>query len=138
MSGDGTRDKKTLEEVDALELLKRILNEDDPLDVNTVYTTEFICLDCNAIKKTIATKPDMKLFPHFRLQGKHEPGCDINGYERLMKKGRKGSVSSEMGFPVSYPNKLRLPILRRVTDTSSLQNSVATEHDDSALNINEH
>lgn len=138
MSGDSARDKKTLEEVDALELLKRILNEEDPLDVNTVYTTVFICLGCNAIKKPIAIKPDMKLSPHFRLQDKHEPGCDIDGYEQLIKKGRKSPVSSEMGFPVSYPNKLRLPILRKVTDNINLQASVEAKYDDSALNSDEY
>ncbi len=132
MPGDSARDKKTLQEVDALELLKRILNEEDPLDVNTVYTTEFICLGCNARKKPIALKPEMKLSPHFRLQDEHESGCDVDGYEQLIKKARKGSVSSERGFPVSYPNKLRLPVLRKVTNSNTSQISSTNEYDDNS------
>lgn len=116
-----------------MELLRRVLDEEDPLDAYTVYTTQFICLSCEAIKKPVAIKPGMKLSPHFRLQGEHESGCDVDGYEQLVKSEQKRPVSSPTGFPVPYPNKLRLPILRRVTDSSTSQAPLVTKHSESAF-----
>ncbi len=124
---DSARDLSTLDEVLATVLLQRVIDDNDPLSEDDLKAMEFICLACNARMTTIAIRPGMVVVPHFRVEDEHEAGCDVEGYEKLVKNRSKQSVSTSEGFPTRYPVKLRLPSDREVVDRSeSGQSEIAT------------
>jgi hypothetical protein len=119
---DSARERNSLEEIDALELLHRVLDEDEPdWDIARVRAMMFICLACNAAMRPVAIRPGMKKSPYFRLPPgvQHESGCDIYGYEQLLNQRSDKPVSTESGFPSFYPSKLLLTSLEAVDEEPS-------------------
>lgn len=75
--------------------------------MDEVKDTEFVCHGCRTRVKPIAWQRKMKYRPHFRIKrGGHIGGCDIDGKEKLIAVAKTKRVSTETGFPISYPNKL--------------------------------
>jgi|GEM_PF-5600191 len=104
---DTARDAKTLKEVVAEDLLRRILDPSDLFDIATLESMSFICSECSGKVNDIACRSEMDKVPHFRIVS-HKKDCQIDGYEKLVKRGKEGKVSNHQGFPVSYPNFLRI------------------------------
>ena len=111
---DSARKRETGEEIVAEELLAQALQ--GLVDVDAMH---FICLGCDAVMEPVACKSRMKTRPYFRAKGNHSSDCDIDGYEKLAKIGQLERVSNSDGFPVSYPNKLKLAEVREVVSSNN-------------------
>jgi hypothetical protein len=115
---DSAREEFTLEELDAADLLSRILDPKDDFNLERLAAMSFICLGCPGKATPVAIKPDMQVSPHFRIP-QHKLGCDVDGYEKLVKSRSRKQVSTPTGFPVPYPSKLHLPLEREVVNEFS-------------------
>ena len=96
-------------QVDAADLLNIVL------DQNNSWTAEeirreffFTCLACKVEMIPCAIGTNYKKSPYFKKPKKipHDLGCDISGYEKLLKRKVRKRVSTPEGFPVPYPSKL--------------------------------
>ena len=141
---DRARIKETKEEVYAGDLLRRVLDREDPLNTDIVYyQTNYICLLCNGVMTPVAIKEDRKQnspAPHFKIKGKHDHNCSFGEYEQLKKEYKKGNKKKQISnngiFPCPYPDVLDLPELINVSDRTKDTASIGkAEIDISNTNI---
>lgn len=111
---DTARDKDTLDFVEA----------EDLWDMTTVDREGYICRGC-AIQAFPASfdKEKNKKRPYFSLGpvGKHYPGCDVDGEEKIVKRASKERVGTPEGFPLPFPNRLILSDVRPVVQGAAAQ-----------------
>ncbi|WP_414430563.1 hypothetical protein ACMG4M_01140 [Alcanivorax sp. IL3] len=70
----------------------------------------YICRGCGVTVNPVSFEAHHKVRPHFKeLPSKpHELWCDTEGEEKLIVKARKERVTTQAGFPGSFPSKLQL------------------------------
>ncbi|MDP1770788.1 MAG: hypothetical protein Q8L15_00775 [Methylobacter sp.] len=78
--------------------------------IDSVDKEGYKCRGCGVMVNPVSFEEHHKKRPHFKeLPSKpHESWCDIEGEEKLISKARKGRVTTQAGFPGSFPSKLEL------------------------------
>lgn len=78
--------------------------------IDPVDKEGYICRGCGVMVNPVSFEAHHKKRPHFKeLPSKpHEPWCDVEGEVKLIAKGRKERVTTQGGFPGSFPSKLQL------------------------------
>ena len=89
----------------------------------------YVCRGCGAKVFPASYRPENQLRPHFRIQQDgHLEGCDVDGEQALIKRGRVERLSTPSGaFPALYPSGLSLIEQRpRVGDLHSPPRAVGS------------
>lgn len=78
--------------------------------IDPVDKEGYICRGCGVMVNPVSFEAHHQKRPHFKeLPSKpHESWCDIEGEEKLIAKARKERVTTQAGFPGSFPSKLQL------------------------------
>ncbi|WP_156782808.1 hypothetical protein [Acidihalobacter yilgarnensis] len=78
--------------------------------IDPVDKEGYICRGCGVMVNPVSFEAHHKVRPHFKeLPSKpHESWCDVEGEEKLVAKARKERVTTQVGFPGSFPSKLQL------------------------------
>lgn len=78
--------------------------------IDPVDKEGYICRGCGVMVNPVSFEEHHKKRPHFKeLPSKpHKSSCDIEGEEELISKARKERVTTQDGFPGSFPSKLVL------------------------------
>jgi hypothetical protein len=79
--------------------------------LDVVDKTRYICRGCGVKVFPAAYHQDSQVRPYFRVQqgGGHLRGCDVDGEQVLIERGRVERLSTPSGsFPTPYPSALRL------------------------------
>jgi hypothetical protein len=78
--------------------------------IDPVDKEGYICRGCGVMANPVSFEAHHKKRPHFKeLPTKpHKSWCDIDGEEKLVTEARKERVTTQEGFPGSFPSKLQL------------------------------
>ncbi|TDR80107.1 hypothetical protein [Paludibacterium purpuratum] len=102
--------------------------------IENVDHERYICRGCG-IKVTPASyKPTNKPRPYFSAKNGHYQDCDVEGEEKLVKRGQTERLTHPLnGFPASYPSRLVLLDEREIVDpgassTSGTKSVVQSTH----------
>lgn len=70
----------------------------------------YVCYGCvTKVHPASFDKETNKRRPYFSLRDKsHQPGCDVDGAEKIMARAKKERVRTPDGFPLPFPSKLSL------------------------------
>lgn len=107
---DSARDKHTDEIIDAEQLW----------DFTVVDKDAYQCPGCGIQVFPASYRKDInKKRPYFTpMENKHIQPCGIDGVEKLVKKAKSEKLGTPEGFPVPFPNRLRLDEERPVLDNA--------------------
>ncbi|QEL56034.1 hypothetical protein [Chromobacterium paludis] len=88
--------------------------------IENVDQERYICRGCG-IKVTPASyKPTNKPRPYFAAKLGHYDNCDVEGEEKLVKRGQSERLTHPLnGFPASYPSRLVLLDDREIVDAGA-------------------
>ncbi len=98
---DTARDATSLELVEGEELWT----------METVDREGYLCRGCTTqVFPASFDKERNKKRPYFTLgpSNRHEPGCDVDGEEKIVKRAKKERIGTPEGFPLPFPSKLTL------------------------------
>lgn len=97
---DTARDKRTMEFVEAEELWT----------MEHVDKDAYVCYGCSTqVHPASFDKEKNKRRPYFSPRDKlHQPGCDVDGAEKIVARAKKERVTTPDGFPLPFPSKLIL------------------------------
>ncbi|MCG9054734.1 hypothetical protein LH442_01795 [Laribacter hongkongensis] len=78
--------------------------------IDPVDKEGYICRGCGVMVNPVSFEIHHKKRPHFKelLSKPHKSWCDAKGEEKLIVKARKERVTTQAGFPGSFPSKLQL------------------------------
>jgi hypothetical protein len=82
----------------------------------------YACRGCGVKVLPASYRPTNLVRPYFTVgsAGAHHPGCDVDGEQCLVQRGRLQRVStSRDGFPAPYPSRLVLKDGREIVDKES-------------------
>jgi hypothetical protein len=70
----------------------------------------YVCYGCvTKVHPASFDKATNKRRPYFSLRNKsHQPGCDVDGAEKIVARAKKERVRDPDGFPLPFPSKLSL------------------------------
>lgn len=93
--------------------------------IDPVDKEGYICRGCKVMVNPVSFEVHHKKRPHFKeLPSKpHKPWCDVEGEIKLISKGRKERLSTQDGFPGSFPSKLQLVDQKVKVETPGLPGS---------------
>lgn len=107
-------------------------------------TIDWRCPGCEAkvIARAWRTDRSFKVSPNFAVKGPHDPGCGINGFEKLISSGESKTIRSENGLPAPYPSALRFidrheHVVPDDIDNRSLENRLRHKRGGTALPKNQ-
>jgi hypothetical protein len=89
----------------------------------------YICYGClTQVHPASFDKEKNKRRPYFSLRDKvHQPGCDVDGAEKIVVRAKKEKVKTPDGFPLPFPSKLSLADERPVVGGGSPAGGGGTE-----------
>lgn len=106
--------------------------------LDVVDKDRYVCPGCGVKVFPAAYRPGHWVRPYFRVQeGGHLRGCDVDGEQVLIGRGRVERLSSPSGkFPATYPSVLRLIEERPIVSAAVLPprsvGSSIVKHDESS------
>ncbi|MYN08897.1 hypothetical protein [Pseudoduganella aquatica] len=90
--------------------------------LDQVDRESYACRGCGVKVLPASYRPTNLVRPYFTVgsAGAHRPGCDVDGEQRLVQRGRQQRVTtSHDGFPVPYPSRLVLNDRREIADRAT-------------------
>lgn len=102
----------------AMDILTKATVEAEQLwMIDEVDKDGYSCRGCSVKAIPCSYQPHNKVRPYFKVIGKHDSDCDVEGEEKLVGKGKNERLSTARGdFPIPYPSKLVLRDYRPVLD----------------------
>lgn len=90
--------------------------------IDPVDKEGYICRGCGVMVNPVSFEAHHKKRPHFKeLPTKpHKSWCDIDGEEKLISKARKERLTTQAGFPSSFPSKLQLVDEKQKVDPTGI------------------
>ncbi|WP_394245033.1 hypothetical protein [Halopseudomonas laoshanensis] len=115
---DSARDRLTLEIVEAEDL--KLLT--------SVDTYGYQCPGCTTQAFPRSYRSENLVRAHFQLRDPHYPGCEIEGEEKIIAQGRRGSVQRELETsPGLSPARLQLIEVRTIVDSTIPRTEIQTQ-----------
>ncbi|RPD83950.1 hypothetical protein EGK75_11870 [Neisseria weixii] len=96
----------------------KIIDAEQLWELDFVDSYGYLCRGCHIQVTPCSFRAENKKRPYFSAKLGHKPDCDVEGDAEIVKKAKKQRISTDRGFPASFPNRLLLKDTREVTSST--------------------